>query len=97
MSNSTIRPIDGTLSCSTTPGRVDLGVMAMKGYPHSRKLQHCWSLTIGLFNVISRTLAAEMDLVHSTGPADWAIPVRVTSLDQIDLFENYWYWIGIHP
>ena len=27
-----------------------------RGTPHSPKLQHCWNLTIRLFNVISRTL-----------------------------------------
>ena len=36
--------------------KVDLGVMAMKGYPASPKLLHYWNLTIRLFNVISRTL-----------------------------------------
>ena len=30
--------------------------MAMKGHPHSLKLQHHWNLTIRLFSVISRTL-----------------------------------------
>ena len=35
---------------------VDLGAMAIKGTPHSPKLQHHWKLTIRLFSVISRTL-----------------------------------------
>ena len=33
-----------------------LGAMAIWGTPHSLRLQHYWSLTIWLFNVISRTL-----------------------------------------
>ena len=51
--------------------RVDLGAVAMKGY-----LQ--WSLTIRLFNVISRTLAgegfyysAERRSMFSTDPVNW--------------------------
>ena len=36
--------------------RVDLGMMAGKGYSAFPKLQHYWSLTIRLFSVISRTL-----------------------------------------
>ena len=32
---------------------VDLGVMSMKGWCASPKLQHCWNLTIRLFIVIS--------------------------------------------
>ena len=32
MSNSSIWPIDRTLSDATTPARVDLGTMAMNGY-----------------------------------------------------------------
>ena len=30
--------------------------MAIRGAPHSPKLQHCWNLTMRLFSVISRTL-----------------------------------------
>ena len=48
---SSIWPADRTLSDATI-----LGVMAMKGTPHSPKLQHYWNLTIRLFSVISRTL-----------------------------------------
>ena len=36
--------------------RGDLGAMAMKGTPHSPKLQRHWDLTIRLFSVISWTL-----------------------------------------
>ena len=39
--------------------RVNLGAMGMKGTPHSPKLQHYWSLNIGLFSVISRILVAQ--------------------------------------
>ena len=38
--------------------RMNLGVIAVKGYPHSPKLRHYWSLTIRLFSVISRTLVS---------------------------------------
>ena len=37
--------------------RVDLGGMAMKGAPLFPKLQHHWNIIIGLFSVISWTLA----------------------------------------
>ena len=54
---------------------VDLGAMAMKGTPHSPKLQHTWNLTIRLFSVIYRTLvgggsypSAEVQSVYSTAP-----------------------------
>ena len=50
---SSVWPIDKTLSGATTPGRVDLGVMAMKGTSYSAKLQDYWGLTIRLFRVIS--------------------------------------------
>ena len=59
--------------------RVDLGVMAMKGYSASPKLQHHWNIAIILFSVISRTLVVvgsypseEMQSGYSTAPADWA-------------------------
>ena len=51
-----------------------------KGTPHSPKLQHYWSLTIGLINVISSTLiegefypSAEMQLVYSTVLISWVV------------------------
>ena len=59
--------------------RVDLGVVAMRGTPHSPKLQHYWSPTIGWFDVISMALvgggsypSAEMQSVYSAVPVDWA-------------------------
>ena len=36
--------------------RVDLGAIAIRGTPHSPKLEHYWSLTSRLFSVISKTL-----------------------------------------
>ena len=36
--------------------RVDLGAMAIRGAPHSPKLQHYWNRTIRLFSVIYRAL-----------------------------------------
>ena len=52
-----IWPIDRILLDATTLGQsLDMGSMAMKGYPHSPKLLHYWKLTISLFSVISRTL-----------------------------------------
>ena len=59
-----------------------------RSIPHSPKLQHYWSLTIRLFNVISRILvvgsnpSAEMQSVYSAVPADWA---------------NRWWGRGITP
>ena len=60
--------------------RVALGAKAMNRYSPFPKAQNYWSLTIRLFHVISRTLAAdegsyysaEMQSVYSTAPADWA-------------------------
>ena len=48
-----------------------------RGTPHSPKLQHYWSPTIRLINVISRTLIegvlspTEKQLLYSTASADW--------------------------
>ena len=51
-----------------------------RGTQHSPKLLHYWSLAITLFTVISRSLrtggyypSAEIQLVYSTAPADWAL------------------------
>ena len=61
--------------------RVDLGVMALKGYFTFPKIQHYWNLTIRLFSVISRTLIEDMGRgaytsavkysVYSTAPPNW--------------------------
>ena len=57
----------------------DLRVMAIKGYPHSPKLQNFWSLTIRLFRVITGDSlgysyrSAEKQSVYSAAPANWAI------------------------
>ena len=80
MSNSSIGFIDRTLSDATTPRQRGPGSDGNEeGTPHSLKLQHYWSLTIRLFNVISKTLvggwsypSAEMQSVYSTVPSDWA-------------------------
>ena len=48
---SSIYPIDRILSGAIIPG-----AMAIKGCPHSPKLQHHWDLAIRLFSFISRTL-----------------------------------------
>ena len=62
--------------------RVDLGVMAIKGYSAFPKFQHYWNLTIRLFSVKNRTLiwvgvgsypSAEKQSVYSTAPANWAM------------------------
>ena len=75
--NISIRSIDGTLTGTTTPGQGRLGIMVMKGNPHSPKL-HDWRLSFRWFSVISRTLvgggsyfSAEMLLAYSTDPTDW--------------------------
>ena len=57
--------------------RVDLGAMAIKGTPHSPKLEHYWRLTIRLFSVIPKTLIegilhGEVQSVYSTAPTNWA-------------------------
>ena len=49
MSNSSIWPIDGTLSDATTP---TWEWWQFKGTPHSPKFEYYWSFTIRLFNVI---------------------------------------------
>ena len=57
---------------------VELGVMHWRGTRPSPKPQHYWSLIIRLFTVISgHSLgksypSAEMQLVYSAAPADWA-------------------------
>ena len=56
--------------------RLDMGAMAIKFTPHSPKFQHYWSITIRLFNIISRTLdgglpSAEKQSVYSTSSVDW--------------------------
>ena len=51
-----------------------------RGMLHSSKFQYYWNLIIRLFSVTSRTfvgegvsyLSAEIQLVYSTAPADWA-------------------------
>ena len=55
MWNSSIWPIDSTLSSATTP-EWTWEWWQWRGTPHSPKLLHYWTLTIRLFNVISRTL-----------------------------------------
>ena len=53
---------------------MDLAVMAMKEYSAFPKARAYWSLTIGLFKVMSKTLvgevlpSAEMQLMYSTTP-----------------------------
>ena len=78
MSNSSICPIDRTLSGATLRAREDLGTSQWRGNPHFQKVQHYWSLTIRLFNIIYWTpvvggfyLSAEMQSVYSTDPGDW--------------------------
>ena len=76
MSNSSIWPIDRTLSGATPP---DQSGPRSVGYSAFPKTPHYWNLTIRLFNVLSRTLvdwrsypSVEMQLVYSTAPAYWA-------------------------
>ena len=58
---SLIWPIDRTLSDATTPSQSGLGNNGKeKILLIPKKLQHYWSLTIGLFSVISRTLVGEV-------------------------------------
>ena len=77
-------PLIGPFQALPLHARMDVGVMAMKKYSDFLKLQHCWSLTIRLFNVICKTLVevggsypfAEMQTMYSTVPADWASNIR---------------------
>ena len=47
--------------------RVELKSMAMKGTPHSLKLQRYWNLTIRLFSVTSKTLVGvSLTLLHKS-------------------------------
>ena len=56
---SSIWPIDRILSGATTPGQSGLGRNGNERVPHiPQALQRYWSLTIGLFSVISRTSVA---------------------------------------
>ena len=56
----------------------------MKGYSAFPKAWYYWSLTIKLFSEIFRTFvwgeesypSAEMQLVYSAAPADWAMLIR---------------------
>ena len=77
---SSIWPIDRTLSGASTPVQSGTGRDGNEGVLHILpKLQHYWSLTIRLFNIIIRILvgggegsypASEMQSVYSTAPAD---------------------------
>ena len=87
--------------------RVDLEARAIKVISHSPKLQHCRSLTIRMFSIISRSHVGCGQSVYSTAPADLAhyiwyssiftvilawIPVRDPSIHQIELFPLLLYW-----
>ena len=81
---SSIWLIDRSLSGATTPGQSGPGSIGYEGVLHTpQKLQHYRSLTIRLFNVISRTLVGgvlplcwEMPSVYSTAPVNWATKER---------------------
>ena len=75
MSNSSTWPID---RCYYSRSEWIWEPWQWRGTPHSPNLQS-WSLTIKLFNVISRTPigkgsypSAEIQSLYSTAPADWA-------------------------
>ena len=54
---SLIWPIDRTLTGATSPGQIRSGSDGRKGVLYIfPKLQYCWSLTISLFSIISKTL-----------------------------------------
>ena len=83
MANSSIWPIDRTLSGVTTPGQSGPGSDGNEGVLcNPKKLKDYWSITIRLFSIITRTLigengggsylSAEMQSVYSTASADWA-------------------------
>ena len=68
--------MDRTLSGANSLGQSGPGSNGNKGVLH---IPQNFSITIRLFNVISKTLveqrsypSAEVQLVYSTAPADWA-------------------------
>ena len=63
MSNSLFGCRDRILPAATTQGERGPGVMAVKAYSYSPK-HRSWSLTIRLFNVISRILVVEVLLLY---------------------------------
>ena len=86
------------LSCATTLGQSEPGSDGTKGVLH---ISHDWSLTIRLFNVISRTLIGEVLPVYRCNlyilqpQLTGLVPVRFPSMNQIDLLKNYSYSIGL--
>ena len=77
MSDSSIWPIDRTLSRATSSGQSGPESDDNEGVRIPPK--HYWSPTIRLLNVLSghslvgeSYLSAEMQSVHYTAPADWA-------------------------
>ena len=88
MSNSTIWPIDKTLSGTTTPGQSGPGSdWQWRSTQHSPKLQHYWSLIIRLFSVISgHSLgvgsypSTKMHSLYSIAPANLAETGMVNNL-----------------
>ena len=71
-------PLIGPYQVLPFRARVDLGAMAMKGAPHSPKLQHHWNLTIRLFSVISRTLISELLPLSSGAVGVFYSPSRLS-------------------
>ena len=70
--------------------KVDLGVMAIKGYSIFPKVPAL--LTIRLFSVISSTLVggesyhcAEMQSVYSAAPADWVEKQNNVKVDRVEV------------
>ena len=77
ISNSAIWPIDRALSGATTPGKSGTGSDDNEGI-----LRIPQSLTIRLFNVIyPGHSSADMQLVYSTTPINWAIWCVVSAGD----------------
>ena len=68
MSNSSIWPIDGTLSGATTPGQSGPGSHDIEGVLHIPQSSRTWASSSDLRYV----LVGEMQSVYSTVPADWA-------------------------
>ena len=78
---------------------MNLGEMAIKGYPTFPELQHYWSLTNRLFCVISETLvmevypSAEMQSVYSTkrSQIEQCVPSKNRCLSV-----NSWWLINVN-
>ena len=83
MSNSSIWPIDSSLPGATTLGQSRPGSDGNEGVLCiPPKLQHCWSLSIRLFSIMSKTLVVRvLPLCREAVSVQWK--------------ENFVFWFGV--